>query len=921
MLSSNTYQSDDRLEILRKNLAKEFAGSGITPSIGYLNGEVLSGDDTYQLLTPDAPRFSLHLNSGAPSSWALRTYGHFLHGSIGYFGEDYITGYKSDFLFQAKLLEPKDPHRKYETKAGEAARLFFPRVSSELWLKIAEHWGISAPENIRIADDGGALGFWQWVGEHNEIPIALDEGVKKAIAVTESLIPCIGAGGHSMFYRAIDEDGNGKTTKHVAHQDLAFFLNPTREIKILLDRDKKPKLSRLVQLSRETIARLCIESKAVPFFVERDTEYKGSDDYIVALGKEKFAKLIDIATPIDPADLEKKAKKISSFAMAESMSNAFSGQLIMDDESNCWRFYAGGIFHRLTPREMGVTIQNYVMRLVSEPTYRYLAEVGKLLEHFCLEPKWQSVRSRRYIPFKNGVLDLDENQLLPHDLKYRFTSSISREYHPQGNSANSSTSDWQNIRQFLWQSANQRQEIYNLLIALCNVTLKSRHDLQKVYHLFGSGRNGKGTYIRLLNKLVGENSVTETSLERLCGGRFDSINIMGKKLVTLSDQSQYNGSIDTLKKATGGDSIVGEQKGKDAINFRFDGTIVIASNKQVFIGDNSYGVQSRLVTIPFDYTPPESDRTDIAALFDFEIDSFTSYLLSLPDSWVEDTIRGAKDLPSIAAIEWDLRMDGDSIAAFYHERLVPDDGNIMRRSVLYEDYRHWCGTNGRTAKSSHTFTRDLKTIGDAMGVKIAKVDRNYGVAVVGVRLREENDTPTTNPPSDEGGDNGGNGGNSGGVSPIATPSNPLPESKGGGGGGVFARRNTRSPIANNSGTHNAVGDGGGDSRRTATPANPYPETIGGVAIDPELDDRIEALARYVPDEDDLPLDSVAERSRSRSVRFAESSARDKPVDFGFAQPPATLHDRENTSSVYPFYGDFEEKDTPSEYPFELFDDD
>jgi putative DNA primase/helicase len=708
------------------NLKKELALSGIAENLGRLNAECLDGDETFNVLLPEKPLFPLHNNNGTLSSYAVKRYGHWRDGGIGYFGEDIITGKPHEQIFQVKLTNCK-ADRKYESKEGESARLFFPRVTTDLWAKIGEFYGVSIPARIEVIE-GGAVGFWQWVLANPSIPIALDEGAKKAIAVTQSLLPCVGAGGHTMFHRSIDESGDGRSTKQLPHPELSAFLTPNRRVYVLLDRDSKPTVSRLVSQSRNTLAKLCYDSDAIPYFLSRATDYKGTDDFIVAVGADSFINLVSCLDPVSRSIFDRKPKKIPACKMADILYAEIDDRLMLDDLSSSWYFYQNGVYHTISQRWLVKWVEQQILYHVEAPTYNYINEVCKFLESRCLS-NWHQKTNRQLLCFKNGVYSLPEKKLLPHDPKYRFTQQIARDYVPCKKS-----SEWPTIKAFLRQAANQDEAVFRLLIAICTAVLKSRSDLHKIFHLFGEGRNGKGVFIRLLTKLVGEHSTHETTLERLCENRFDSSQIQGKKLVTLSDQSQYGGSIDVLKKASGGDMITGEQKWKDAINFRFDGMMVLASNKSVFIGDNSYGVQSRLVLVPFNHTPAEKDRRDFGSDFDRELDAFTGYLLEIEDEWVDNIIRNAGSIDVVKQCSWELRTESDSLAAFGDENLVEDNEAIVPVKELYVRYKDYCRDSGRMPKAIQSFVRDLCSLAKSIGISVEREKKRIGVVIKGIRL-------------------------------------------------------------------------------------------------------------------------------------------------------------------------------------------
>ena len=100
--------------------------------------------------------------------------------------------------------------------------------------------------------------------------------------------------------------------------------------------------------------------------------------------------------------------------------------------------------------------------------------------------------------------------------------------------------------------------------------------------------------------------------------------------------------------------------------------VAIASNDPIFLGDSSYGLSRRLITIPFKYQVPTHERRDLTAEFETDLPAFTSYLLSLDEDVVKSTLLGSSDVAEVRETEWDLTTRTDSIAAFYDDALIFD---------------------------------------------------------------------------------------------------------------------------------------------------------------------------------------------------------------------------------------------------------
>ncbi len=169
--------------------------------------------------------------------------------------------------------------------------------------------------------------------------------------------------------------------------------------------------------------------------------------------------------------------------------------------------------------------------------------------------------------------------LLPHSPTNYLTWKLDRDYSPIN-------AQWHSIDKFFHTATRGDESLRNLLIAACAAVLQGRADLQKAFYLFGSGANGKGSFMRLLEMLIGDENTHSTSLENICENRFEVANLYNKRLVICPDEDRRIRGLSTFKSVTGGDSLRGEEKGMKAFKFKFQGTVVLASNNPIFMGDD-----------------------------------------------------------------------------------------------------------------------------------------------------------------------------------------------------------------------------------------------------------------------------------------------------------------------------------------------
>ena len=97
---------------------------------------------------------------------------------------------------------------------------------------------------------------------------------------------------------------------------------------------------------------------------------------------------------------------------------------------------------------------------------------------------------------------------------------------------------------------------------------------QNLFFLYGSGRNGKGVYLRLLAKILGRMAWSLRPAQ-LTASKFsfdDSkrmlVNFKGKRLITCNESIGGNLNLPLLKMISGGDELTGAKMRQDEIQFK-----------------------------------------------------------------------------------------------------------------------------------------------------------------------------------------------------------------------------------------------------------------------------------------------------------------------------------------------------------------
>jgi hypothetical protein len=283
--------TSEPLSDLEWRLIHERDASKIDPALWKLNTTYLDGDAAIGRFLASIDTTSFTGRTQIDAQWRSLRKRHQIQaiaaGTLFFESIDPQTGCLLDWV-RGKPQQPRRDHKnpnkviKYETPPKQPLRVSFFRVTLEVWQAIADRYHIPMPEQVMIADDGAAIGFWPWVLEHPEITLVITEGEKKALSLLSAGFAAVSVPGINCGYRCI-KDSSGNVIDRRLHPDLLPFAN--RRVVLAYDQDTKPSTRTKVEGAIARTARLLLEAGALPCVAQwSGQQSKGIDDLIAAGG-------------------------------------------------------------------------------------------------------------------------------------------------------------------------------------------------------------------------------------------------------------------------------------------------------------------------------------------------------------------------------------------------------------------------------------------------------------------------------------------------------------------------------------------------------------------------------------------------------------------------------------------------------------
>jgi len=218
------------------------------------------------------------------------------------------------------------------------------------------------------------------------------------------------------------------------------------------------------------------------------------------------------------------------------------------------------------------------------------------------------------INLENGTFDLRTYTLLPHDQQNMITKIANVWY-----DTTAVCPMWLGFldRIFRGQGEN-KPKLIAFLQRACGYSLTGDTKEQIMFFLYGSGANGKSTFIDVIQYILGEYAAatesTTFTTSKADSIRNDIARLVGKRFVSASENSTESLLDESLvKKLTGNEKISARFLHKEFFEFYPEFKIWWAFNHQPYIRDNTNSIWRRILLIPFDEKIPDEEQDKVLA--------------------------------------------------------------------------------------------------------------------------------------------------------------------------------------------------------------------------------------------------------------------------------------------------------------------
>lgn len=473
---------------------------------------------------------------------------------------------------------------------------------------------------------------------------------------------------------------------------------------------------------------------------------KSQFNQIIKAGKEKYP------TEITDAEANELANSFGFYYKYGGLFNLngikFAKFILEDfrilfDFKTGFRIYENGCFHPLVDNKMSRIIRQKLDEVDADCWNKKINNIiVDALQIVALTQEKLS-KGENFINMKNGLFDLNDSKLKPHDEDIYSVSQVPYDY---GEGAKAP-----NFIKYLRSTFCEDVEIIMLVQELMGYCLTREVKAEKFFILIGEGANGKSLFLHILKKLVGEDNVSAISLKKL-EDKYSPAELDGKLINMPSENQSIKGGFnsETLKAIVSGDQIMGERKYQNPFFFTPYATQVFAMNRLVYIADKSHGLDRRIIIIPFDVIFDNEGSDDYrASIQRVDKDLKVKILNEMPGIF-NFAVKGLRRLKEnnyeftkpekVDELIENYKKDINPVYYFFKEEI--EITNLQSRTSSKEikaKFDTWCADNGFSKSKEmniRTFLNEFRSTLKTQGVNYSEQDSNSEHYFRGINVKK-----------------------------------------------------------------------------------------------------------------------------------------------------------------------------------------
>lgn len=329
----------------------------------------------------------------------------------------------------------------------------------------------------------------------------------------------------------------------------------------------------------------------------------------------------------------------------------------------------------------------------------------------------------------NGVIDLKTGKLKPHKRDYMITKLSSVDYSPKAECPT-----WHQFLSDIFQDeqGNVKQDTIDFLQKAVGYALTGETREQVLFFLYGTGRNGKSTFMNVIKDIFGEYG-KQTNADTFTIKKGDRVNndiaaLKGARLVAATESEEGARLAESLvKQLTGGEPVQARFLHQEFFEFVPQFKIFFTTNHKPTIRGADEGIWRRIRLIPFTITIPEEKLDkELSQKLRSEMPGILNWMVEGCLKWQQEGLGVPQEVQEATQ---SYKNEMDTIGNFLQECCIFNENAKCKIADLYSTYSYWCSENGEYELTKNKFNRKLEERGFSKKISTGGYPYFFGIGL------------------------------------------------------------------------------------------------------------------------------------------------------------------------------------------------
>jgi len=353
-----------------------------------------------------------------------------------------------------------------------------------------------------------------------------------------------------------------------------------------------------------------------------------------------------------------------------------------------------------------------------------LRRYGRRKQPKPMKPSW--------VQFKGEIYDVETLEHFPATYEYFAANPIPWKV---GETMDTPTID-KLLIDWTYSPGIQDETWANTLLEVIAYSMLSTQPLQRIFAGIGAGANGKGTFVKIIRRFLGEDNIAVTEMKYLTTRSFETSQLYKKLVVLIGEVSEDDMKDTNIIKSLSGEELT-RYEFKRADNFKEQSyaTCIITTNTLPTTRDRSNGFYRRWLVVDFLNQFPITPNL-IEDIPDYEFENLALKCLYTAKGLLEN--RGFTNEGTMESRATRYEERSNPVGHYIKENYEEDFDSSVSFQEFYKDLCNWLQQHNARKMSGNLVSKLLRNI----GYSIEKRNIKIGTGINDSFGKEEKDYST-----------------------------------------------------------------------------------------------------------------------------------------------------------------------------------